>query len=117
MHKFPNIFCELVLSLPAWGGWIEIGAIQKLLDGVYRPSPHGEGGLKSPWCFDLLTVYMSLPAWGGWIEIQDIVPLGHCQLSLPAWGGWIEIAERIVRQHCPQSLPAWGGWIEITVLS
>ena len=34
-------------SLPARGGWIEIGPIHKVSDQAGRPSPHGEGGLKS----------------------------------------------------------------------
>ena len=34
------------LSLPAWGGWIEITWYNRHLGRCLRPSPHGEGGLK-----------------------------------------------------------------------
>ena len=37
---------KLLLSLPAWGGWIEISPL-----------------------FYNSNIWMSLPAWGGWIEI------------------------------------------------
>ena len=56
------------MSLPAWGGWIEMAA------GYVRPVPP-----------------TSLPAWGGWIEIGMMWRMTVKIMSLPAWGGGIEI--------------------------
>ena len=36
----------------------------------FRPSPHGEGGLKYGPAHPLDHLIGSLPAWGGWIEIK-----------------------------------------------
>jgi len=57
-----------MLSLPAWGAWIEI-------------ADHAESPDAS----------VSLPAWGAWIEILKPGAEKLCSLSLPAWGAWIEI--------------------------
>ena len=59
-----------LLSLPAWGEWIEI----------------------APWTGALLSVFRSLPAWGEWIEIEEYKKYFEgITGSLPAWGEWIEI--------------------------
>jgi len=46
-----KLFCSLVSayllpSLPAWGEWIEIAILIRLLYHYYSLSPHGESGLK-----------------------------------------------------------------------
>ena len=45
-----NLSKRPMRSLPAWGGWIEIVVCSTVQCPPVRPSPHGEGGLKSsPW--------------------------------------------------------------------
>ena len=84
-------YCDKFSSLPARGGWIEIGMFCPLSFEPLRPSPHGEGGLKSiSVCADGIS-HESLPARGGWIEIWSLTCGTSPPTSLPARGGWIEI--------------------------
>ena len=60
-----------MVSLPAWGVWIEI-AIEGLDITVEEcHSPHGECGLKCHADGSTACGAPSLPAWGVWIEIES----------------------------------------------
>ena len=85
----------MMMSLPAWGVWIEI----------WQPPQK-------------IPPAASLPAWGVWIEIKDAIAAGEkTSSSLPAWGVWIEISDNTPRTVGKKSLPAWGVWIEIGISS
>ena len=57
----------------------------------FRPSPHGEGGLKSPAPAEAPPFDSPSPHGEGGLKYGPAHPLDHLIGSLPAWGGWIEI--------------------------
>ena len=61
---------QSILSLPAWGEWIEINFHCYNLHCYNRLSPRGESGLKSVCNATAVCLIPSLPAWGEWIEIS-----------------------------------------------
>ena len=67
---YKGIVCAFLLSLPAWGAWIEIFLDDHYADGKWGRSPHGERGLKFiVKCSVTENISGSLPAWGAWIEM------------------------------------------------
>ena len=101
-----------------------------------RPSPHGEGGLKSALLLHGGGGFTSLPAWGGWIEIKMPVgapllirgPSPHGEGGLkwmaasrfalksrpsPHGEGGLKLQGKDGEKCICKSLPAWGGGIKI----
>ena len=80
-----------MMSLPAWGVWIEIHISHNRKKQLESRSPHGECGLKSRNRGNVQKILSSLPAWGVWIEMRNTVGELSGLRSLPAWGVWIEM--------------------------
>ncbi len=62
-------------SRPAWGGWIEMLDAPANQLRIFRPAPHGAGGLKYQIAEHIVTHVKSRPAWGGWIEMQASIEM------------------------------------------
>ena len=65
---------SIIWSLPTRGGWIEMVKMKRQPKLCYRPSPHGEGGLKSAVTNPEPSSGGSLPTRGGWIEMSKTSP-------------------------------------------
>ncbi len=102
--------CAFLLSLPAWGAWIEIPSARRTKRAEKGRSPHGGRGLKLLITVSLKLDFRSLPAWGAWIEIYDNVILYVIEKgSLPAWGAWIEIDSIKINKKTDAVAPRMGG--------
>ena len=65
--KSRSYFCDLLLSHPARGGWIEIRSAKAIAPVMSGPTPHGVGGLKyfSVGCY---TEMHYVPPRTGWVD-------------------------------------------------
>ena len=75
------IICTFLLSLPAWGAWIEIYLWVGFFSVSQRRSPHGERGLKFLSWVRRNSHKMSLPAWGAWIEMPSAKTVEYQKIS------------------------------------
>ena len=76
-------------SLPTRGGWIEIRSCRRSAGSVYRPSPHGEGGLKFMMQRRKSRNMQSLPTRGGWIEMP-ITIMRRAEVMVPPHTGRVD---------------------------
>ena len=134
LQKFSPFFCELLLSHPARGGWIEITT---LLSGLRvqvkshparggwiemicflgwtartnRPTPHGVGGLKCNKAGVTAADISPTPHGVGGLKYGLAVNAAKEDKSHPARGGWIEIKERL-QEYEFAFVPPRTGWVD-----
>ena len=77
------------------------------------PTPHGVGGLKFRQVFGFLCIFPSHSPRSGWIEIVGMETAAYRIRSHSPRSGWIEIFSAAARTVGCQSHSPRSGWIEI----
>ena len=96
MHKSAEIFCGLLQSRPARGGWIEMALNPLFQHPAWSLAPRGAGGLKFIQFPNHGTSDRSRPARGGWIEIPSCVSIFAASVSLaPRGAGGLKLEFKV----------------------